>query len=200
MGRHACRAAADSSRPCRGPPPGSQCAACLPQQPSAVQSPGGDMAFAHGVCYTCCLFYGNVVYIAAGEVGKHLWHKCLCMMCLHLRCQEIIDVWCIPARDIWRTPIRTAPKLTLSRPQSCPRSLPCVLASGLQHWQHSVVLQRAPRKPTSANLPQEVKRLEDVSRENTILKRAVTIQAQRLNEASAALAGVPALKAQVWCL
>ena len=45
-------------------------------------------------------------------------------------------------------------------------------------------------------LLQDVKRLEDVSRENTILKRAVTIQAQRLNEASAAVAAMPALKAQ----
>ena len=73
-------------------------------------------------------------------------------------------------------------------------------ASGLQHWHHAVVLirlQPAPHKMIFFSLPQEVKRLEDVSRENTILKRAVTIQAQRLNEASAALAGVPALKAQV---
>ena len=50
---------------------------------------------------------------------------------------------------------------------------------------------------TCVGLLQDVKRLEDVSRENTILKRAVTIQAQRLNEASAAVAAMPALKAQV---
>ena len=39
--------------------------------------------------------------------------------------------------------------------------------------------------------------MEDLSRENTILKRAVAIQAQRLTEASASLAELPTLKAQV---
>ena len=46
-------------------------------------------------------------------------------------------------------------------------------------------------------LAQDAKRAEDLSRENTILKRAVAIQAQRLSEASASLAELPALKAQV---